>query len=73
MASRYQMMEELGSAYLHFTRVYYGNHANLSHFSCLPGGSFGTVYKAIDMSTGEIVAVKHVCVRRIVIYSPNSD
>ncbi|KAJ5586685.1 Serine/threonine-protein kinase svkA [Penicillium hispanicum] len=36
MASRYQMMEELGS------------------------GSFGTVYKAIDMSTGEIVAVKHI-------------
>ncbi|KAJ6130860.1 Serine/threonine-protein kinase svkA [Penicillium capsulatum] len=36
MASRYQMMEELGS------------------------GSFGVVYKAIDKSTGEIVAVKHI-------------
>ncbi|KAJ5669849.1 Serine/threonine-protein kinase svkA [Penicillium macrosclerotiorum] len=36
MASRYQVMEELGS------------------------GSFGTVYKAIDKTTGEIVAVKHI-------------
>ncbi|KAJ5908660.1 hypothetical protein N7495_001342 [Penicillium taxi] len=36
MASRYQVMEELGS------------------------GSFGTVYKAIDKHTGEIVAVKHI-------------
>jgi serine/threonine-protein kinase 24/25/MST4 len=36
MASRYQMMEELGS------------------------GSFGTVYKAIEKSTGEIVAIKHI-------------
>ncbi|KAL2863230.1 uncharacterized protein BJX67DRAFT_374695 [Aspergillus lucknowensis] len=36
MASRYQMMEELGS------------------------GSFGTVYKAIDKTTGEIVAIKHI-------------
>lgn len=24
------------------------------------GGSFGTVYKAIEISTGEIVAIKHV-------------
>ncbi|KAL9105218.1 MAG: hypothetical protein Q9227_009560 [Pyrenula ochraceoflavens] len=36
MASRYQMLEELGS------------------------GSFGTVYKAIEKATGEIVAIKHV-------------
>ncbi|KAH8702030.1 putative Mst3-like protein kinase [Talaromyces proteolyticus] len=36
MASRYQMMEELGS------------------------GSFGTVYKAIEKATGEIVAIKHI-------------
>jgi len=25
------------------------------------GGSFGVVYKAIDKSTGELVAIKHVC------------
>lgn len=24
------------------------------------GGSFGVVYKAIEISTGEIVAIKHV-------------
>ncbi|KAL1966682.1 hypothetical protein VTN77DRAFT_3879 [Rasamsonia byssochlamydoides] len=36
LASRYQMMEELGS------------------------GSFGTVYKAIEKDTGEIVAIKHI-------------
>lgn len=24
------------------------------------GGSFGTVYKAIDKVTGEVVAIKHV-------------
>ncbi|KAL1999747.1 hypothetical protein VTN02DRAFT_4079 [Thermoascus thermophilus] len=36
MASRYQMMEELGS------------------------GSFGTVYKAVEKATGEIVAIKHI-------------
>lgn len=26
----------------------------------LVGGSFGVVYKAIEISTGEIVAIKHV-------------
>ena len=26
------------------------------------GGSFGVVYKAIERATGEIVAIKHVCV-----------
>jgi hypothetical protein len=31
--------------------------------SChIPGGSFGTVYKAIERVTGEIVAIKHVSV-----------
>ncbi|KAL1974907.1 hypothetical protein VTN31DRAFT_5111 [Thermomyces dupontii] len=36
MASRYEMLEELGS------------------------GSFGTVYKAIEKETGEVVAIKHI-------------
>lgn len=26
----------------------------------IAGGSFGTVYKAIERTTGEIVAIKHV-------------
>ena len=27
----------------------------------LLGGSFGTVYKAIELASGEVVAIKHVC------------
>ena len=29
------------------------------------GGSFGVVYKAIERSTGEVVAIKHVSKRSI--------
>jgi hypothetical protein len=29
------------------------------------GGSFGTVYKAIERATGEIVAIKHVSINGV--------
>lgn len=55
MADDYEMLEELGSEWFgngivsRFTKT---NHT--------PGGSFGVVYKAIDKTTGDLVAIKHV-------------
>lgn len=54
LADEYQMLEELGSTYL----VAFCKRALSADWSI--GGSFGIVYKAIEKSTGEIVAIKHV-------------
>lgn len=59
MASRYQMMEELGSKWLPRAKINCNWHFTDEKL-LLAGGSFGTVYKAIEKSTGEIVAIKHV-------------
>jgi hypothetical protein len=38
------------------------------------GGSFGTVYKAIEKSTGEIVAIKHVrSLESMICFSSSND
>ena len=54
LANGYQMLEELGST--HCAPIA----AATTSADREAGGSFGVVYKAIEKSTGEIVAVKHV-------------
>jgi serine/threonine-protein kinase 24/25/MST4 len=72
MASQYQVLEELGSKYpisplllleecfFFFLPLLVG--LVLICDACL-GGSFGVVYKAIERETGDIVAIKHVCLQ----------
>lgn len=57
MANQYQVLEELGSkSYL--PSIF--SAARIKQLTLPIGGSFGVVYKAIEIATGEIVAIKHV-------------
>lgn len=64
MSSHYQVLEELGSellsAFFFFFLFFQLHFRRLTVFPPFAGGSFGVVYKAIDKTDGEIVAIKHV-------------
>lgn len=55
MAENYTVLEELGSKTT--ASPIYAQHLLIF---VVAGGSFGVVYKAIDRTTGEFVAIKHV-------------
>ena len=70
LAGDYQMMEELGCECRHPILLLADRRLiDIDHHT---GGSFGTVYKAIERSTGEIVAVKHVCRHYLIHHSCSS-
>lgn len=54
MADNYTMLEELGSMCFLLSAL------EIRFANCWIGGSFGVVYKAIERSTGQLVAIKHV-------------
>lgn len=67
MADNYTMLEELGSESASYT-------LELLHVTDLSaGGSFGVVYKALEKSTGELVAIKHVGLRGLAHLCPMSN
>lgn len=70
MASQYQVLEELGSEY---STIQFATSDIMRLIQSTLGGSFGTVYKAIEKATGEIVAIKHVSVPASSARHPQTD
>jgi len=70
LAAKFQVLEQLGSKSILLSL--YRSTVNLTT-SLSPGGSFGTVYKAIEKQSGTIVAIKQVSYLFIFLLYRSSD
>ena len=70
MANQYRLLEELGSK----CHLLHCNPADKStDHPTITGGSFGVVYKAIELATGDVVAIKLVSLQASMQNQSSSD